>query len=50
MGRWHAAEWHVKFIKSLNAGEKIDIEAHNIEGERLHILELTEQQRKRADS
>jgi len=48
-GRWHPVERHVKFIKSLKVDEKIDIEAINDEGQRLHILELSEEQRERSE-
>ena len=46
-GRWHPVERHVKFINSLEVDETIDIEAINNEGQRLHILELSEEQRER---
>ena len=47
-GAWHPVENHVRFIKTLKVGEDIDIEVVNDEGERLHILELTQAQRDRA--
>ena len=41
-------DWHVKFVRSLKKNEVIGIEVRNAEGERLHILELSEEQRNRA--
>ncbi len=46
-GKWRPVPNHMTFIKSLKVGEKIKIEVINDEGERLHILELSEKQRKR---
>ncbi|MFH1227784.1 MAG: T9SS type A sorting domain-containing protein [Planctomycetota bacterium] len=40
-------EAHLKFINSLEPGEEIKIEAVNDEGTRLHILELSKEQRQR---
>jgi len=47
-GRWHPVERHVKFIRSLKVDENIDIEAVNDERQRLHVLELSAEQRERA--
>ncbi|MBI1372315.1 MAG: hypothetical protein GC159_06085 [Phycisphaera sp.] len=40
-------ESHVRFIKSLKRGEELTVEAVNDEGERLHLLELSKEQRER---
>jgi len=48
-GTWHPVEAHLKFINSLKVGEEIKIEVINDEGERLHILELSKEQRERAE-
>jgi hypothetical protein len=47
-GKWRPNENHVKFIKSLKADENLTIEVRNAEGQRLHILELSQEQRERA--
>ncbi len=47
-GKWRPVAAHVKFVRSLKKGEKIRIEVINDEGERLHILELSEEQLRRA--
>jgi hypothetical protein len=46
-GQWRPVENHVRFIHSLRVGEEVDVEVTNDEGERLHILELTQAQRAR---
>jgi len=46
---WHPVPSHVRFIANLELGEKIAIEVINDEGERLHILELSEKQREREE-
>jgi hypothetical protein len=44
-GKWRPAELHVLFIKRLEVGQTIEIEVVNDEGDLLHILELSAQQR-----
>ncbi|QNN24751.1 hypothetical protein HED60_21560 [Planctomycetales bacterium ZRK34] len=44
-GKWHPVENHIRFIRSLKPGQEITIEVINDEGGRLHILELTHEQR-----
>jgi hypothetical protein len=46
-GRWHPAETHQRFLKTLEVGEELAIEVRNDEADRLHILELSEAQRAR---
>ncbi|MHC4663522.1 MAG: hypothetical protein ACYS8W_17825 [Planctomycetota bacterium] len=46
-GKWHPIETHLRFINRLEIGQFIHIEVRNDEGERLHILELSEEQRKK---
>ncbi|TET31965.1 MAG: hypothetical protein E3J72_20955 [Planctomycetota bacterium] len=46
-GKWHPDEIHLRFIKGLDIGAVIKIEVVNDEGERLHILELSREQRKK---
>jgi hypothetical protein len=46
-GKWHRNEIHMKFIKSLEISERINIEVRNVEGGHLAILELSGEQRKR---
>ncbi|MBI1371113.1 MAG: hypothetical protein GC162_20985 [Planctomycetes bacterium] len=43
--KWHPVENHTRFIRSLKPGQEISIEVVNDEGGRLHILELTKEQR-----
>ena len=47
-GQWHPVENHVRFIRTIRAGEEIAIEVIQDEGERFHVLELTAEQRRRA--
>ncbi|MBI4613173.1 MAG: hypothetical protein HY720_06140 [Planctomycetes bacterium] len=47
-GNWHPFETHVRFFRTLRPHQKLMIEVVNDEGERLHVLELTEEQRERA--
>jgi len=46
-GRWHPVENQEKFVRTLREGEEIRIDVGNLEAERLHILELTQEQRER---
>ncbi len=43
-GAWHPVEQHLRFVRSLEAGETVAVEAVNDEGGRLHILELSKEQ------
>ncbi|MBI4569796.1 MAG: hypothetical protein HY719_15495 [Planctomycetes bacterium] len=47
-GKWRPVGNHVRFIRTLEPGEEVEIEVVNDEGERLHVLELSEAQRERA--
>lgn len=47
-GRWRPVERHVRFIKTLKAGENLTLELKHAEREVFAILELSEEQRKRA--
>ncbi len=49
-GKWQPYERHTAFIKSLKAGEKINLEIKYGERDVMLILELSEEQRKRAAS
>jgi hypothetical protein len=44
-GKWRPVENHIRFINSLKPGQELTIEVINDEGGRLHILELTAEQR-----
>lgn len=48
-GKWRPIEAQIKFISSLKFGEIIKIQVVNDEGERLHIIELDQWQRERAE-
>lgn len=48
-GRWHAVERHVKFLAKLRPGEELSIELRYAELGRFAILELTKEQRARAE-
>lgn len=48
-GEWRPMETHVHWIGTLEVGEDERIEVVNDEGDRLHILELDERQRKAAE-
>lgn len=47
-GKWYLVKLHVNFIRKLEVGETIKIEVVNNEGHRLHILELSAEQRRLA--
>jgi hypothetical protein len=46
-GKWHPVERQVAFIRSLRAGEEMNLEVQQVEREHFHILELSEEQRER---
>lgn len=48
-GQWHPVETHVRYLRTLDVGNEIAIEVKNDEGDRLHILELNEDQRRAAE-
>ena len=47
-GRWRPSEPHVRFLRSLRAGERLTLELKHAEHEHFAILELDAEQRKRA--
>jgi hypothetical protein len=47
-GKWRPFARHVSFVKKVKVGERIKIEVINEEAGRLHILELSREQRKLA--
>ncbi|MCD4657488.1 MAG: hypothetical protein K8S87_08070 [Planctomycetes bacterium] len=47
--KWRPIPLHARFVEMLKIGNKISIEVKNIEGERLHILELNKEQRALAE-
>lgn len=48
-GKWNPVERHVRFLKSLKAGEEITLEINYAEREHFAILELSGEQRERAE-
>ncbi len=48
-GRWHPVEQHLRWLRSLRSGDEVSIEVRNDEAQRLHILELSKEQRRARD-
>lgn len=48
-GKWHPIEGHVRFLKTLEPGEELTLEIRHAEREHFAILELSGEQRQRAD-
>lgn len=47
-GKWHPVENHIRFLKTLEAGEELTLEIRHAEREHFALLELTQEQRERA--
>ena len=48
-GRWRPLERHVAYARRLKVGEEMTLEIRNVEGDRFQILELSHEQRARAE-
>lgn len=48
-GEWHRVERHVRFLRTLKPGEELTLEIRHAGREHFAILELSEEQRQRAD-
>jgi hypothetical protein len=48
-GKWHPVEMHLKFLRTLKPGEELTLELKHAEREYFAILELTKEQRERAE-
>ena len=48
-GKWHPVERHIHFLKTLEPGDELTLEIRHAEREHFAILELSKEQRERAD-
>ena len=48
-GKWHPVENHIRFLRTLEAGEELTLEIRHAEREHFAILELSKEQRERAE-
>ena len=48
-GKWHPVENHIRFLRTLEAGEELTLEIRHAEREHFAILELSKEQRQRAE-